>query len=159
MFLKYNFRGVLILVQTFSYEKTLLGVLEEQLGIVSRRIARTGVSYFAVSRFSAIVEVYEGNFIELLAAAAAEPALEAHVKTVKDLESRIVAMVKEFPQLSLEVPRSERVNKRAGVLIEEIFSAAKARDPNTANWTISDLEAEAEAERSQFMDLWKSADE
>lgn len=145
------------MVQTFSYEKTLLGVLEAQLGIVSRRIARSGVSYFALSRFDAIVEIHESSFADFLTAADSEPALDPHVKTFRDLESRMEAMVSEFPSLSAKVPRSERVHKRSGILIDEIVAAAKEGDPNSADWTIAN--SEAEMERSQFMDLWKSDDD
>lgn len=145
------------MVQTFSYEKTLLGVLEEQLGIVSRRIARSGVSYFAVSRFDAIVEIHESSFEDFLSVAESEPALAPHVKSFRDLKSRIESMIEEFPTLSAEAPRSERVYKRSGVLIDEIVTAARQGDPNSADWTIAD--SEAEMERSQFMDLWKSDEE
>lgn len=144
------------MVQTFSFEKTLLAVLEEQLGIVRRRIARSGVSYFAVSRFDAVFRTLESSFTELLSAAESEPALAPHAELFRHLVSQIDAMIKEFPSLSAEAPRSKRVNTRSAILIEEIISAAKASDPNFTDWATAD--SEAITERSQFMDIWKSED-
>lgn len=144
------------MIRTFSYEKTLLAVLEEQLGVVRRRIARSGVSYFAVTRFDAIVKIKESSFAELLSSAEFEPVLAPHAESFRIVESQIAAMIKEFPPLSADSPRSKRYHMRTGVLIEEIVAAAKARDPNFTDWESSD--SEESLERSQFMEIWKSED-
>jgi hypothetical protein len=143
-------------MQSFSFEKVLLVVLEQQIGVVDRRIARSGVSYFATSRFDAIVEILEGHFTEFLLESKEEPALLPHVKTYEEIEARIKSMTTKFPLLSPSFPRSERSFRRSGALVDEIIGAARASDPNAADWKIAD--SEAEMERAQFVDLWKSTD-
>lgn len=137
-----------------SFEKDLIAVLDQQLDIVERRIARSGVSYFALSRFDAVVEVDETHLQAFVKNAADKPSLRGALEAHSQFERRVSKMIELHPDLAFDAPRSHRTIRRTGQLVDEIIAAARSGDPSAADWTLTD--SEARIQRDQFEDLWQS---
>lgn len=136
----------------FSFEKSLLAVLEDQIGVITRRIIKSGVNYFAISRFDAVKEILEEDFPGLITASQVHIGLEPYVKQMLQINNSLNDLSKKYPELSSSTYRTYRIIRRSELLLNEIRSAAHNTDPNKISYPLG--EAENAVDRAEFGDIW-----
>lgn len=135
-----------------SFEKSLLAVLEDQIGVITRRIIKSGVNYYAISRFDAVKEILEEDFSGLITTSQAHIELEPYVKQMLQINDSLVDLSKKYPELSASTYRTDRIIRRSELLLDEIRSAAHNTDPNKISYPLGD--AENAVDRAEFEDIW-----
>lgn len=135
-----------------SYEKSLLAVLEKQVGIIERRLAKSGVSYFAISRFDSVKEILEEDFSPLIGASQHHEELIPYVQLMLEISDALNTLAKNNPGLASSHNRSDRILKRSELLLDEIRNAAHNSDPNKASFPLGDTESAID--RAEFENLW-----
>lgn len=135
-----------------SFEKSLLAVLEDQIGVITRRINKSGVNYYAISRFDAVKEILEEDFSSLITASQVHAELETYVRQMLQINDALSALSKNYPELSSSTYRTDRIIRRSELLLDEIRTAAHNTDPNKASYPLG--EAENAVDRAEFEDIW-----
>lgn len=112
----------------------LLDALEAELGVLNRRLVKSGPKHYAIARFDALDHICQTCFIELESASTAVDSAEDQVLArVSALAEELDALASDYEELSDWAARPRKTRERTSRLIAEIKGGAGfSRDKRTA---------------------------